>query len=88
MSGRTLVEVGYCTLCRTAVELNERARCPLHPSRQVVDICEVYLRDVDHAKANIMLIRARRLRRELIGWFIAISGLLVLGYVVIFIIEF
>ncbi len=88
MSDQTLVEVGYCALCRTAVELNEHGRCPLHPLQQVVDICEVRLREVDNAKANILLIRARRLRRELIGWFIALSGLLVLGYVVIFIIEF
>jgi hypothetical protein len=38
-----------------------------------VDFCEVELIDVEHAKANMMLIRARRLRRELIGWFIAIA---------------
>lgn len=88
MTGQPSVRVGYCSMCRAAVELNELARCPLHPLQLVVDICEVDLKVVEQAKANILSIRARRLRRELIGWFIAISSLLVLGYVVIFIIEF
>lgn len=88
MSDRSLVGVGFCAACRTAVELDEQAHCPLHPFQPVFDVRMVEQKAVEQAKANLMLIRARRLRKELIGWFIAISGLLLLGYVVIFMIEF
>lgn len=83
-----MVSVGYCRSCRMAVELDERSRCPLHPRQRMEDIRRVRLQSSESEKADILLTRSRRLRKQLIGWLIAINSLLLLGYVLIFLVDF
>jgi hypothetical protein len=84
----TTIALGYCSGCRMPVELNERGRCPLHPGRGITDIQLVPLEESETARGLITHARLRRIRRELIGWLIALLSLSVLGYVLLFMVEY
>lgn len=84
----TTIALGYCSGCRMPVELNERGRCPLHPGRGITDIQLAPPGETEAARVLITHARLRRIRRELIGWLIAILSLSVLGYVLLFMVEF
>lgn len=83
-----MVSIGYCRNCRMAVELDERFRCPLHPRLKMQDIRRVSPQTSESEKADILLTRSRRIRKQLIGWLIAINSLLLLGYVLVFLVNY
>ncbi len=83
-----MISVGYCRDCRAAVELDNRSHCPLHPRQKIEDIRQVLPHASESEKAAIILTRSRRIRKQLIGWLIAINSLLVLGYVLVFLVKY
>jgi hypothetical protein len=81
-----MTAIGYCRDCSAAVDLDSSMRCARHPRQRIEDIREVSPLESEIVKANILLERSRRLRRQLIGWLIAINGFMLLGYILMFMI--
>lgn len=78
LKNKTAVALGYCSVCRAVVELNEEKRCALHPKKKPADIRLAVPADVESVKVTMMAERAKTIRRARIQLIVTILGLVLL----------
>jgi len=78
LKAKTAIALGYCSDCRTVVELNENNRCPLHPKKKPANIRLAVPVDVESVKVTMMAERVKTMRHARIQWIVAILVLVLI----------
>ena len=78
LKAKTAIALGYCSDCRTVVELNENNRCPLHPKKKPANIRLAVPADVASIKVTMMAERVKTMRSARIQWIVAILVLVLI----------
>ncbi len=75
---QAVVALGYCSVCRAVVELNEEKRCSLHPKKKPANIRLAVPEDVESVKVTLLAESEKDVRRKRINWIVTILFLVLL----------
>ncbi len=75
---QAVVALGYCSICRAVVELNEEKRCTLHPKKKPANIRLAVPEDVESVKVSLLAESLKDIRRKRISRIVTILFLVLL----------
>ena len=78
LKNKTAVALGYCSVCRAVVELNEEKRCALHPKKKPANIHLAVPEDVESVKVTLLAESIKDMRRKRISRIVTILFLVLL----------